>query len=827
VRSRFLLLAPLVGLATLGITPAARALVWPDVFERVEKAMHSTDREERRAGARQLADVGRERAAPLVLEALSDTDDDVRIEAAKSAIVLRVEGATDAVLPWLGERDPRFRIVACEVARAMPSARAVPVLARALGDNDANVRAATAEALGAQKSPEAVAPLIGKLDDQSPPVRIQVIRALARLGDKRAVVPLVGKVQDSVADVRGQIARALGTLDDARAISALVLLLRDTVNEVRVDALKALAHLHAQSAIDPIAQLVTERVPQVRHAAIAALGHIGGDQATAALVGLLGSGEDGGAQLDSTPVRRALVSLGPAAVPLVAKVLDRPDSPAAATSAAWTLRALSARSEEKRVRAALERGVLPVPAALYVLAGIGGPDALPVVLEFISDPSPAVRHEALLAAKELLDPEKPDGRAVEPITAALRDTRISQDDRLLLVEILGRTGAPRAREALFGLLPTKDIPVRLAAIDAIGMLGRSEGGTPLTQLLSDPLPTVRLHAALALAKVGGAKEREEIILRLKSDEENDAFSLFVALSGIEAKAPGEPGVLADLFAVSAAGQRDMVLEAIGRMPREDAPAWLERLTATASDDDRRMAAVMLANHAKTPAGRALLLKMATSPQVDVRAQAAWSLGAGAGPEDVPRLHALAQGSDADVTIDALGAIARIAARANDKTIAQRELCAFLEDRRIYVRHNALAGLALAGSRCEDGARERRALEDPSDIVRDAAARAVSNVRDEEDKRALVRCRDEERVSAIASRCESSLASPFAAPKKTATVTAYVVPDRDAPPRALAPYTIQLADGLVRVGVSDRRGAIADPAAPEGTVTLLPPSALAR
>lgn len=836
-RARLLLPALLLGCTALGATAArdARALVWPDVLDRVERSIHSTDREERRKAARKLPEIGKARGTPLVLEALGDTDDEVRIEAAKAAVILRAEGASDAVLPWLGDKEARVRLTACDVLRAMPSPRAVPQLARALQDSDPNVRAAAAEALGSQKSAEAVAPLMGKLDDQSPPVRIHVIRALAHLGDKRAVVPLVGKVSDSVPEVRASIARALGSLDDQRAVSALVLLLRDAVNEVRIEAIRALARLRATSAVDPIAQQAQDRVREVRHAALDALGRIGGDQAATVLVSLLGVGEDAGSSLEPTPVRRALVALGQGGVPLVAKVLERPDSQAAATSAAYVLAQLGARSEERRVRAALERGGIPVPAALFVLAKIGGADTLPVVLEFISDPSPAVRHQALLSARELTNPEKPDGRAVEPITFALKDTRLSAEDRLLLVEVLGRTGAPRARDILLGILPTKDVPLKLAAIDALGSIGAAStpaasgtgARTPLVALLSDPLPEVRLHAALALAKVGGALDKQDIEKRLTGDEENDAFALFVALAGISERFPGDPGAMADLFAVRSAGQRDMVLETLGRMPRDEVPALLFKLGKGASVDDRRMAATMLARHRGRTGTLPSLAALAQDPAGDVRAQAAFALGTAGGSAEVPLLHALVAQDDTDVTIDALAALGRIAAREKKKDVASSELCPFVTDSRVYVRVNALAGLALAGARCEDGSKERHALEDPSDSVRGAAARAVANSPSEEDRRALTRCRDEERVSEIAERCESLLTTPFVPKGGASSVTVYVVADRETPPKPLSPYALLLPDGLVRVGTSDRRGAVTDPAAPDGVLSLLPPSAIAR
>src|SRR5262249_28577890 len=145
------------------------------------------------------------------------------------------------------------------------------------------------------------------------------------------------------------------------------------------------------------------------------------------------------------------VAAGPAAIPEVAAVLDRPSTPAAARSAAWVLGALHARDRAGAIVAAMRKGTLPIPAALHALAGAGTSDSLPVALEFTSDPSPAVRDRALIAASALLDPATPDGRAVEPLKAALRDPRLSLEETARIARLLGETGAARAAPELAGL----------------------------------------------------------------------------------------------------------------------------------------------------------------------------------------------------------------------------------------------------------------------------------------------------------------------------------------------------------------------------------------
>jgi hypothetical protein len=135
-----------------------------------------------------------------------------------------------------------------------------------------------------------------------------------------------------------------------------------------------------------------------------------------------------------------------------------------------------------------------------------------------------------------------------------------------------------------------------------------------------------------------------------------------------------------------------------------------------------------------------------------------------------------------------------------------------------VRANSLAGLALAGVRCGAGDDERSALGDASPLVRAAAATAITTtLREGDDKAALLRCASSDRSPDVADRCTRHPPPP--AKSREHVVLVYVEAPRDEP-RARAPYVVQLADGLVRAGLADRRGAFIEPLAPEGTLHLL-------
>ena len=812
---------------------SAQALVWPDVAERVARDMGSSDPSTRHAAARDLSALGAKRAGPLVLQALADPDDDVRLLAADAAMRLRIAGATDAMVSWLNAAYPRLRRKACEVAKALPDPRTVPALSRTLGDADAEVRAAAAEALGRQPSPDAVPPLLGRLDDPAPAVRVAIVAALARLADVRAVVPLVGKVQDSAADVRQAVARALGDLGDTRASAALVLILRDQNNEVRRDALASLGRLRSAEAVDAISPFATERTSPLRVAALAALGRIGTPDAIRLLVGALGTAEEASTTLERTPVRDALVVAASTeagrrlVVDAMRVLLTGSSSPQAVTGAAWVLGELHAGEEAATIVAAMRRGALGTAAGLHALRGAGTVQEVPVVLEFVADPSAQVRAEAEAAAAELLDPDHPDGRAVEPLAAALRDPAISPPEQARLADLLGRTGAPRAAPVLIDLTHAHDPVLALSAIDALGTLGPTGLASvddALLQLLSSAEAATRLHAAVAISDASGARARDSLLGKLDGGDEVDRAAVLTALCGLLPRVPSEAAVtrLKEALSLSAGPDRDGAIEALGRAPLASAVRALVEVSRSDEAIDRRAAAVLSAAHAGDAQALALARALLRDPDASVRAQAAWALGSLGDASDTPSLLAAARQAEADGATNAAAAIGRLSARthASDAT----PLCSLTGDTRPYVRANALAGLAMTGLRCGKGATERALLaDDPVEDVRASAAAAVGTSPAADDLRALERCARTDPSGSVAARCRTRT------PKPTHTHAAliYVVPENATAPHPGAAYAMVFSDGTIRAGNTDRRGAVFDPVAPEGVVTLRPSTALAR
>jgi HEAT repeat protein len=432
----------------------------------------------------------------------------------------------------------------------------------------------------------------------------------------------------------------------------------------------------------------------------------------------------------------------------------------------------------------------------------------------------------LRAATALLDPSRPDGRAVEPLAATLRAPRTSPGERAAVATLLGRTGAPRAATELAGLVTSKDTTLRLAAIDALGALGSAgSADDALVPLLIDPDPAVRLHTAVALAASGGMKARSALLGKLEGGDEVDRYAVLSALGGILERNADE-GAAARLFkelAVAAGPERDAILEAVGRAKLPSVLRALGELVPKADVDDRRMIAAVLAAHRGAPAAVTLARTLANDADGGVRAQAAFTLGALGDAGVLPVLATLAKSGDADVAADAAGGVARQAAtsgRAGQAAIVGAA-CPMLSDGRATVRANALVALSFVEGRCADGRTERKLLaDDANDLVRAAAARAISSAPGADDRAALDRCVSADRSGEVARLCRPRPTTTSAVPPRPPrAVTVYVVGETGASAKPRAAFLLEYEGGILRAGVADRRGATFEAAAPAGEIAL--------
>ncbi len=814
----------LLAVAVSCSVPAA-AFTWPNVPDAVARALSDEDVGERRSAAARLRELPSAVAAPLVMKALGDGDLEVRLIAARAAVEHRVAGAGDRVTGWLAESDPRPRLMACEVLRVSQAPAAVPQLTRSLGDANADVRLAAATTLGVMGARDAVASLLGHLDDPNPEVRAGIVLALGRIGDVRAVVPLLGKVQDASSDVRRVTVRVLGDLGEVKASSALLLALRDKVQAVQVEAIESLGRLRAADATSALAPLALDRTNvRLRAAAVQSLGRIGTEAALDALMACL-EGDDLAAE--RSPVREAVVRIGDAAVPRLAAALQSSSSRETASAAALILGELRRTQHARAIVDAMQRGQIPAAIGLRALALLGDRTALPAVLELLESPSAAVRRSAIDAASELLDPAEPEGTAVDPIAMQLVAPRLTPAESVALCGLLGRTGSPRAAAVLMSLAAAKDRTVRLSAIRALGDVGAAGQETLLLERLTDGDPEVRLQASMSLGRVAGDAGARGLLSRLSVASEQDRAALGIAFSGAMSRARSEdlPAKAVALLDTLGVPGREVLIEALGRMPTASAARELDRLTGRlASPDDRRKLAEAAAGHATM---LPTIRRMTNDLDPSVQANAVWSLGVTGEAADIGSLEKLVQHRDVAVAANAVASIGRISVRHRGAGVGA--LCAGLDDGRTYVRANALAALAVSGQRCDKGEKERGLLfADSAPVVRATAASLLRRVPSPDggaDSRALRRCAYDDRNGSVAAACKERPAARVSRGSEAEPVVVFVVPSGRSAPEPRAPFALVLADGLMRIGIADRRGAVFERAAPRGEVTLAVPATL--
>jgi hypothetical protein len=132
--------------------------------------------------------------------------------------------------------------------------------------------------------------------------------------------------------------------------------------------------------------------------------------------------------------------------------------------------------------------------------------------------------------------------------------------------------------------------------------------------------------------------------------------------------------------------------------------------------------------------------------------------------------------------------------------------------------NALGALGVAGESCPT--KVLALLEyDREEIVRAAAAVLAHRQLErfpESATAVLARCAKSDPASSVAVACSMR---PEPIVDETEPVLVYVIPVAEAEPVAGAPFALIRDDGLVRLGASDRRGAVFERAAPRGQIRL--------
>ncbi|MFW5876085.1 MAG: HEAT repeat domain-containing protein [Myxococcota bacterium] len=820
---------------------------WEGRLERLERELEATDPARRREVVRLLASYPAPAVREALLQALGDPDAGVRTEAAEAAGRVRLKEAVPRLLDWLGDADAGVRTSAARALGEIGAPRAVAPLTRLLGDRQSDVRKAGVAALASIGTPEVVVPLLGRLDDSDTSVRKAAAEALGELGDPQAIVPLMGQLRDDSPEVRQTILAALGNLGNPRATAGLLQGLADPDAEARLIAIGALGRLGASEAVPSLVPLVDEADHRVARAAVAALGAIGGERADDAVIASLARRETR-ATAASVLVDRARRARSdpddgatPAGVARLAQALEGARTDAHATAVAEVLERLAAfASIEAATDAllhALESGRGAKGPVMGALGATGSPRVLVPLLEQLPADDAEVQRAAVAGLEALLPRIQPDGRAADPLLAALG--RVPEALRPRVVRLLGAVGAERAVPKLRELLDNRQAELRLAAVEALGAIGDPGAATALVPLLADDDAQTRFEAGRALGHAATPRTVDTLLGLLIDDAPRDRHAVLLAVGGALGRLQEAGEVPPDLARRARARLRPIVLasrdralatrgiDALGRWGAADNAPLLERVLEAGPPPLRRQAMGALGGLEGERARLLLRRGLERSGDLSLKAVAAAALGQRGTAEDVPvLLKALRRGSWPLPAAAAFG-LARLVRRgeAGDGLDVEGLCRDARASRDPYVRANLAVILAARdGAVCPEGPDPARWLEGGhAPAVRGAAARwlaaqtgAGSRPADRT-ARPLEACAEGDPSPAVAQACAEPGLPPLGA-----EVDAYAHGPDGTERMADRWVALRLADGTVWVARTDLNGHLRLPDAPDGALVLEDP-----
>lgn len=354
--------------------------------EPLSAILRTGEKEGRLAAIDALALIGTAEADEALEYALRDRDRDV---ADKAAAALTRRRGTDV---WRKTPDNEVRqdvhtlIVALKdgsvevqvsaATRLIEMGRpAVEGLIMALKDGDPEIQAAAAGVLGEMRE-AAVEPLMAAMNDPDRFIRIVAARNLGNIGDKRAIGVLSRSLQrepDSM--VRAAVAEALGYIGSEEAIEPLARALRDSDEVVQIAAARSLGYIGDKRAIEPLILALCDVDDRVRYAALEALNDPDGTVRDH-LVGALRSTDEA----LRAGVAEALESVG------------------------W------------EPKTNVEKTLFLMARDRWAEVGQIGPDALPILVEALSNPSIEIRMNVVKTISRIGG----EG-AVSPLIQALAD----------------------------------------------------------------------------------------------------------------------------------------------------------------------------------------------------------------------------------------------------------------------------------------------------------------------------------------------------------------------------------------------------------------------
>jgi len=410
-------------------------------MEELLTRLKDPDPARRREAAKLLGALGERKAMPHLVGALRDQDRGVRDAAAEALVRLGGEDVAMEVVGLLGDEDIEVRNLAIDVLVNLGRAALRPVVGE-LGNSDPDVRKFAADILGWLGEPEATDPLIDALEDPNPNVVCAAVEALGHIGDPKAVGPLK---------------RVCSRLEDARPL-----------------VVDALGEIGTPEAIDVLLEAVDRDDPSVALAAVEALGKVGDERALKVL----------SEKADRSEYNTFTAPVWATALYNIAERCGMDF---------WDL--VEEHGWEELVRQAVlgdEEGEV----AEWVKAGLSGKRAgfvVGILAPIAAKLPPELKVSWIDAAEGICVPEA---------LAGLEDL-FAEEPQIAYraVRAVGKTGGAGALDVLVKALESKDMLVRIAAVQALGDLGDSKALSVLWPLTEEDNPDIAQAARKSIERI--------------------------------------------------------------------------------------------------------------------------------------------------------------------------------------------------------------------------------------------------------------------------------------------------------------------------------------
>ncbi len=729
-QTRVLALAEMLesGLRPLAVGLRALDGVEEEAIEPLMAALRDRSPRVRRSLVEVLAAMGGERSIELLLPLLKDPNSELRAQAARALGNLKAATASSALGQLLHDSATEVRAAAAAALADVGLAETCGVVLTALREESQReeatdqARAAMIDAIvrlsdggradladafqtlprpiarrlaASLESNGSIARWLSEEAKGQEDLRARLLAGVAELG---VAQPFLEALDSTEQRLRLESAVALGYSRDPATLAALATLLNDPEAAVRAAAVKAMSMQATAPSLDPLARAAADPDADVRLAAVAGLRTVVARRETwsnellspdldpRALLSsaqralLLAAGDSRSEVRTEAAGGLAYFNSAEAADGLAHLALD--DSDMTVRQVAGEALGICGFPQKRRLLAAAleDKEEVRRARALRVLALVGGPDAGRELADALDDPSAEVREAALAA---LADADA--NRFADILMPKLRssDARV----RTTVAEMLGKSRVAIATELLVQALSDPEEDVRVATLGALARLGRAvrKHQGAITARRSDPSARVREAATAALNELRGA------------------WAELAQSSELFRHGPLSPAAAAAVTDMAATGDLDPLLRALG-----DPASDREVVTYLSDSGQGRLTALLAALH-KAP------------EQEQSRAAAAMAGALNRGVEAGPFLSAL-RSIESDARLMVVEIVGKLVApEAVDALLGVLE-----RDPLAEVRSRAAALLAEApGEKVKEALRHAQ-RDDPNNVVRRIAGRALEN-----------------------------------------------------------------------------------------------------